>query len=149
MQPSIGYCGGESRPISMPRPMRPTSKPYFAVMLGDALVARLTREAPQALELALFLRAPGPAGEGYVEMDAPGYDRQVFGAALPSFGSKREGFHVRFGPTSHGWRLPTHLGVFGDDGSLLYYGALIPTGRPGEVTHWAPSVTKIVRRAHC
>ncbi|UTU07800.1 hypothetical protein CcrC1_gp115 [Caulobacter phage C1] len=107
----------------MPSLSYPVHAKLFNWMKGASFGA-----APTSLKVGLLTAPPNPDGTGIVEPVGGGYARQtlVLGAIAVADGisTAKNDNAVIFGAATVQWPAVTHLGVFGSDGTLLFYGPL-------------------------
>ncbi|AXQ69705.1 hypothetical protein HOU03_gp123 [Caulobacter phage CcrSC] len=84
--------------------------------------------APSSLRVALLTAAPNPDGTGIAEPSGLGYARQPLTLSAISvadgISTVKNDNAIIFGAATAQWPAVTHLGVFGSDGTLLFYGPL-------------------------
>ncbi|AXQ69151.1 hypothetical protein HOU02_gp127 [Caulobacter phage CcrBL9] len=84
--------------------------------------------APSSLKVALLTAAPNPDGSGIVEPVGGGYARQPLTLSpitvAEGISTVKNDNAIIFGAATAQWPAVTHLGVFGSDGTLLFYGPL-------------------------
>lgn len=108
-----------------PKPQAPGS---FKVLLGPTLFTKTNLTAPDKLYIGLLTKAPKIEGNGWVELDAPNYERQLLvagpGTAAYQIGNRTK---IEFGPMDEApWPQATHAAAFDEAGTLLYYGLILP-----------------------
>ena len=125
-----GGCGGP-QPIPVPHPFarpKPQEAGKYAVDLGSTLWVSIPLQVRDGLSLALLTTGPTPEGEGAVELEAEGYERQP--VRLMQLDSRFDGNRdkVLFGPVQD-WPKVTHMALLDPGGYLIAYGALRANGQ--------------------
>lgn len=101
------------------------------------------------LKVGLFTTAPQPDGTGIYEPTDTGYTRQTIVLTPPSTAAgvttTKNAQPVVFGPAATSWTPVNYLGVFGDDGALLFYGPLAAqrAPAPGDAVAFAASAIQL------
>lgn len=136
MNVPIGIAGGR------PQQLKPQERPalqgegLYRAHTGPVIFQVLATTLPGELTAGLLLARPSIEGDAYIETEGGAYERQPVAFDLASSHHWANIAEVCFPMPDAAQTAASHLGIFGPDGRLLYYGWLARIGpsssmRPG------------------